>query len=82
MSSITKDEQQPSHPDHAASTAPPNIDKITRDLHKLRIRLADIFYPRDNSVDPTPYSPAITSCVYDLLKDHRGTISAKAWISS
>jgi hypothetical protein len=82
MSSITKDEQQPSHPDHAASTAPPNIDQITSSLHAGRIQIADLFYPKDNNVDPTPYSPAITSCIYDLFKDHRGTRSAKAWITS
>jgi len=81
MSSITKD-QQPSHTNTAASTAPPNIDEIAKFLQVKRVLIADALYPRDNNVDSSPYSPAITSCVYDLFKDHRGTISAKAWITS
>jgi hypothetical protein len=81
MSSITED-RQPSHTNTAASTAPPNIDEIAKSLQVKRVFIADLFYPRDNNVDSTPYSPAITSCIYDLFKDHRDSISARAWITS
>ena len=78
--SITKHE--PSHPDYAACTTSLNIDHVAKSLQAKRVRVADFFYPRDKNVDPTPYFPAINSCVYDLFKDHRGTVSAKAWIIS
>lgn len=80
---ITKHDE-PSLADHAAinTTPPPVIDAITRDLQEKRVVLADSFYPQDKTVDPSLYSPAITRCIYELLEDHRGIVSAKAWVKS
>lgn len=81
---ITKHDK-PSLADHAANnTTPPPvvIDTITRDLQEQRVVLSDGFYPQNKTVDPSLYSPAITRCIYELLEDHRGIVSAKAWIKS
>jgi hypothetical protein len=68
--------------DTTSTTTQPTIDRITRSLQRRRIRLADSFYPTEDNIDTTPYFPIINSCVYELFKDHRSTVSAKAWITS
>lgn len=69
--------------DNAASiTTPQTIDETTRSLHAARISVAGLFFPGATDIDVTLYSPAILRCIYDLYKDHRGTVSAKAWITS
>lgn len=81
---ITKHDE-PSLADHAATTTtppPPVIDAITRDLQGKRVKTSDLFYPKDRTVDPGPYYPAIVRCIYELLEDHRGTANARAWIKS
>jgi len=78
---ITKHDK-PSLADHAAFTPPPIIDEIARDLQAKCVRTANSFYPDDETVDPSLYSLAITRCIYELFKDHRGTTNAKAWIKS
>jgi hypothetical protein len=78
--------EPPSGPSQATDTTStitqPTIDPITRSLQKRRVRTADSFYPKEDNIDPTPYFPIINSCIYKLFKDHRGTVSAKAWIIS
>jgi len=68
--------------DNAFNTTPPPIDEIARDLEATRVRITDIYYPKDNTVDPSPYFPTIIRCIYDLFTDHRGTSEANAWITS
>jgi hypothetical protein len=68
--------------DTTSTTTQPTIDPITRFLQTKRVRTADFLFPTKGNVDITPYFPIINSCVYDLYKDHRGIISAKAWILS
>ena len=80
---ITKHDE-PSLADHAAAntTPPPVIDAITRHLQAERVEISNRFYPKDKTVNSSPYFPAIIRCIYDLLEDRRGTVSAKAWITS
>ena len=76
---------EPSLADHVAANTtppPPVIDAIARHLQAERVEISNRFYPKDKTVDASPYFPAIIRCIYDLLEDRRGTVSAKAWITS
>ena len=76
---------EPSLADHVATNTtppPPVIDAITRRLQEERVEISNRFCPKDKTVNSSPYFPAIIRCIYDLLEDRRGTVSAKAWITS
>jgi hypothetical protein len=80
---ITKHDE-PSLADNAASntTTPPIIDKTKKSLQRARLSIANLMLPGITDINSSPYILTVLNCVYDLYKDHRGTVSAKAWITS
>jgi hypothetical protein len=79
---ITTKHDSPLADNAASNTTPPIIDKTKRSLQRARISIAKLMLPGITDINSSPYFPAILNCVYDLFKDHRGTVSAKAWITS
>jgi len=76
-------DEEPSLAHHAApNTTPQTIESTANYLQRLRAGVVRLLYPTVANIDLSPYFPAINSCVYDLFQDHRGTVSAKAWILS
>jgi hypothetical protein len=76
-------DEEPSLADHAApNTTPQTIESIANDLQRARASVLRLLYSTVTNIDDSPYFAAINSCVYDLFQDHRGTVSAKAWILS
>jgi hypothetical protein len=69
--------------DNAASnTTTPVIDKTRRSLQSARISIANLMLPGITDINSSPYILTVLNCVSDLYKDHRRTVSAKAWVTS